>query len=818
MERSSTSGPAPPESVPGGRQDFSSLPAVARTYVILVIAAGALSLLLAFSRSGFERPATLAVLAALALAASAIKLDLPLTHGTSSLSISYAVDFAALLILGAPEATIVATAGAWSQCTSRIGTRNALHRTLFSMAALAVTLQVAGAVFDLARGVSGAEPLYERLRPLAFSALAYYLLNTALVAGAIGLSTGQNPVRIWRSDFMWSAPSYFVGAGAAAVVAAADRFGYSWWLLLVAVPCYLTYHSYRQFIERIGEERRQARRASDVQMAIIEALAAAIEAKDGTSYTQISRMQKFAAALARAAGLPAHELPGLQTATLLHDIGNLAVPEHILAKAGPLTEEEWEKVRIHPRVGAEILARVPFPYPVAPLILRHHEHWDGSGYPGGLKGEEIPLGARIMAVVDSYFSLSMNRPHRPALDEAAVLANMRRACGRILDPRLVEIFLSILPGLERDAAETAASGAATGSSPAKAGVLEDIAVAHQEAQSLCQIAQALGSSLAMDETINLVVANLRVLVPFSSFALFLKNDAARGFICRHACGVAQHRLRELVVASPADIAATLAQVNKGALPEEVLRYVAAAPLELNGTTTGLIAVYHTSRDYRTDDRRVLVRIAAQAAPVIRNSVVFEKTQQESFTDHLTGLPNRRAMLLYLNQQIGRAERHRSKLTLVMLDLNDFKDVNDRLGHQRGDHVLREIAAVLRSMVRAYDLCVRFGGDEFVVILWECDAEQADRRLRELKDAVKAAYFESQPGENIRLSASAGFAVYPDDGFSQEELIAVADRRMYEDKASRRSAADGPSSATEGAGPGASAVESAFREAPAQVAG
>ena len=105
-----------------------------------------------------------------------------------------------------------------------------------------------------------------------------------------------------------------------------------------------------------------------------------------------------------------NEIQGVKTAALLHDIGKLAVPEHILSKPGPLTQEEFQKIRIHPQVGAEIIAGVPFPYPVAPLILSHHERWDGKGYPAGMKGDEIPAGARILAVVDYFDALTSERP------------------------------------------------------------------------------------------------------------------------------------------------------------------------------------------------------------------------------------------------------------------------------------------------------------------------------------------------------------------------------------------------------------------------
>src|SRR5204863_7403801 len=179
--------------------------------------------------------------------------------------------------------------------------------------------------------------------------------------------------------------------------------GSSYWMaLLVAAPLYLTYRSYKIYLGRIEDEQRHVQEVSDLHLATIEALALAIDAKDRTGKSHIRRVQVFAAGLARAIGLSENEVQGVKTAALLHDIGKLAVPEHILSKPGPLTQEEFQKIRIHPQVGADLIAGVPFPYPVAPLVLSHHERWDGKGYPAGMKGDEIPIGARILTIVDYY--------------------------------------------------------------------------------------------------------------------------------------------------------------------------------------------------------------------------------------------------------------------------------------------------------------------------------------------------------------------------------------------------------------------------------
>ena len=188
-----------------------------------------------------------------------------------------------------------------------------------------------------------------------------------------------------------------MAAGVAFAVKSGGNGAY-WMAALAIAPLYFMYRTYKVYMGRIQDQQRHVRQVSDLHLSTIEALALAIDAKDQTAQSHIRRVQVYAAGLARALGMSETDIQGVKTAALLHDIGKLAVPEHILSKPGPLTQEEFQKIRIHPQVGAEIISGVPFSYPVAPLILSHHERWDGKGYPTGLKGEKIPLGARILSV------------------------------------------------------------------------------------------------------------------------------------------------------------------------------------------------------------------------------------------------------------------------------------------------------------------------------------------------------------------------------------------------------------------------------------
>src|SRR4051794_40881205 len=432
---------------------MKTLPLQARVFVSGVIAVGAVLLVYFFPLNSFRSPDPFLLLLLLLSAITSIfKVNLPLARSGSTMSVSYAVDFASLLLLGPNETMIVAAASAFSQCTFRIKERNPLHRTLFSMACLVITVQAAGAVYWLLEGEPGKFNIATP-KPLVGAATTYFVVNTLTIATAIALSTRQNILKTWNENFLWSAPSYFVGAGAAAISTwMVTAFSAQWITPLAAAPLYLTYRSYKVYLGRIEDEQRHVREMADLHLATIEALALAIDAKDQTSQSHIRRVQLYAASVAKALGMSDNEVQGVKTAALLHDIGKLAVPEHILSKPGPLTPEEFQKIRAHPKVGADIVSSVPFPYPVAPLILSHHERWDGKGYPAGLRGDDIPLGARILSVVDYFDALMAERPYHKAMSFEAAVGLLKQEAGKGLDPAVVGKFIELLPKLQEEAA------------------------------------------------------------------------------------------------------------------------------------------------------------------------------------------------------------------------------------------------------------------------------------------------------------------------------------------------------------------------------
>jgi diguanylate cyclase (GGDEF)-like protein len=453
---------------------------------------------------------------------------------------------------------------------------------------------------------------------------------------------------------------------------------------------------------------------------------------------------------------------------------------------------------------------VPFPYPVAPIVLSHHERWDGGGYPRGLRGEAIPIGARILAIVDYFDVATSYRPYRAAISHEAGIALMKHEAGRALDPTLVKVFVERLPAMMSalDAsglpvATSGPAGAARVSGPtgqaAEPDVFENIALAHQEIYALYDIAQTMGTSLTVADTMRLIASKLAAIIPWSGCALFVQETEGTSLQCRFATGIDAPRLLNVRIRSGDGLSGAVAvhrQTLVNAIPQVEFEAAGIAgpfdtqaamvcPLELGDRLIGSLVLFHTDPGrYTEDHRRLLARVADQAAAVISNALIFEQTQEASLTDALTGLPNRRSMATRLASEVSRAERLHSELAVVVLDIDGFKQINDSYGHAVGDHVLREIARTLGETLRPYDVCVRFAGDEFVVMIIDCSPDAAEARRVELQRQIGDMAV-AVDGVPIRIGASAGASNYPHDGRTHETLLAIADRRMYADKARRR---------------------------------
>jgi len=549
-------------------------------------------------------------------------------------------------------------------------------------------------------------------------------------------------------------------------------------------------------------------------MRTIEALALAIDAKDHTTHKHLHRVRVYASEIGKELGLSSKEVEALRAAALLHDIGKLAVPEHIINKPGRLTPEEFEKLKIHPIVGAEILERVAFPYPVAPIVRAHHEKWDGSGYPQGLAGEEIPVGARILAAVDCLDALATDRQYRKALPLDEAMDRVVQMSGTSFDPRVVEVLkrryveleqiaqnqsmststpglsthLRIERGLEPAAGfEHSAGGSAVTN---ESDFLSSIASARQEAQTLFEVSQDLGNSLSLGETLSVLSMRLRKVIPYDSIAVFVCRNgrlvpelvsgenfrllsSLRVPIGEGLCGWVAENRKPIINGNP-QVEHGYAKASEKASP---LHSAIAVPLEGVNGVVGVLAMYHTDRDaFTADHLRILLAISSKVAVSVENALKYQQAESSATTDYLTGLPNARSLFVHLAQELARCRRTDSSLAVMVCDLDGFKQINDRYGHLEGDRLLKTFAHDLTEACREYDYVARMGGDEFVVIAAGLKPNAATEKANRLNQLAIAAG-KRVCGKNL-ISLSVGIAFCPEDGFDAERLLAEADRKMY----------------------------------------
>jgi putative nucleotidyltransferase with HDIG domain len=412
---------------------------VARTYIVVHVALGIAALVCGVSNWQVSDPLRFLSFLAAAALGSVLKLRLPGVSGVISVSALFVL--VGIVNLSLPEALIVGVVSMLVQCTWRTKGRPKPVQVLFSVCVVAMAIYVAASLFAYTRN-HFLEPI-----SLGLMALVYFCANTFPIASIIGLTERKPILTIWRT-YRWMLAYYVAGASLAWLIGTVPH-SIQWELPIICLPLvYLVHRSNRTHLAQVEQHSKHMKDMNALHLRTIEALALAIDAKDHTTHDHLQRVQLYAGQIGQDLDLSEAELEALTAAAVLHDIGKLAVPESIISKPGKLSRAEFEKMKIHPVVGAEILERVEFPYPVVPIVRAHHEKWDGSGYPYGLKGEEIPIGARILAVVDCLDALASDRQYRRALPLDEAMARITCEAGTSFDPAVVKAMQSRYRELE----------------------------------------------------------------------------------------------------------------------------------------------------------------------------------------------------------------------------------------------------------------------------------------------------------------------------------------------------------------------------------
>jgi diguanylate cyclase (GGDEF)-like protein/putative nucleotidyltransferase with HDIG domain len=789
--------------------------------LVCVVVAGAIASLNSTSGHAATQWLHFSVYLVAILLSSGMKVAMPKAEAT--MSVNFPLILLGILELSPLQAVVLAVASVIAQCRFRVTKAFSLIQILFNVANVTTATVLAWHTY-----VGSLRLLNHEAAPaLAFAAIVYFLANSTPVALIIAWESRTRPFGQWRREFLWYLPFYLVGA---MLAAAANYIGnlFGWMTSLLLIPMiYTVYRAYCAQMEIVRDRERHVLETEALHLRTIEGLAMAVEAKDQNTHRHLMRVRVYVSELGKAMGLDKPMMQALTTASFLHDIGKLAVPEHIINKPGKLTPEEFEKMKIHPVVGADILERVHFPYPVVPIVRSHHEAWDGTGYPDGLRGEDIPIGARILTAVDCLDALASERPYRRAMPIEEAMAFVKSRAGTQFDPAVVQLLeehyleleemarkqiqemepLKTDLFIERGAApgagfapEQESSGDKT-SRGESADVLATkslnlIAAASLEAKAVFEMSQALGTSLSARETSAMMSRRLQPLIPFDCFAVYLKSEES--VIAQYIDGTLAHAFSAQHIPLGEGLSGWVAQNERPIVngnPTVEPNFVAESgaftenssalsiPLfDPSSVLFGVLTVYSAHHAaFSKDHLRILQAIQSKFSLSLENAFRFRTAEKDSRIDHLTQLVNMRYFLQQIEGKIEKVRASGERFAVGVCDLNSFKAVNDRHGHLTGNELLRAIAEGFRTCLGPDDVVARMGGDEFAFLFPSMDSSSAFRHLEKLDVAVHRACLGLRI--EVGVSSSIGIAYYPDDGESAEELLGKADHEMYLSKRS-----------------------------------
>lgn len=732
--------------------------------------------------------------------ASCLKVSVPRVTGT--MSVSYILILSAVLRLSFREVVDIAVLSALVQCFWKAKEPPRLIHLAFNASLMALSAAMAYAAYHV-------WPSHSReIFSIASATCAYFLINTLSVAGAIASTERIALLATWKSSYFWSFPYYLLGASIAASMGDVTKL--NWEIGLAVLPViFVIYRSYALHIRRLEEEKRYAESMASLHLRTIETLALAIEAKDQTTADHLKRVQIYSGELAKDLGLSADEELALQAASILHDVGKIAVPDYIISKPGRLTPEEFDRMKIHPIVGAEIVERIEFPYPVAPIVRAHHEKWDGSGYPLGLRGEQIPMGARILSVVDCFDALASDRQYRKALPLEQAMSVVAREAGKSFDPEIVKLLgrryleleelahvkpsrgqphLSMDVKVERGASPDAGFEAAAPSTAAERlnprnGMTDRL----DRVEILADITSP--RSLSLPEALGILCSRVCSVITADAVAIYIADG--NKLVPRYVHGENFKLLTSLRIGFGEGVVGWVAENHKpilngnptvepgycsGPNPSITFNSVLAIPLQTSSTTIGVLALYRLEADaFSRAEMEDLLAMTNRISLAVESSLEQEPTEIARNVDYATGLPNARALFSNIEAEIAKRRSSNSKLTVLVCAVDGVAEVSETFGCDEAEEALRFIASGFRKSCRDIDYLARREGDDFVFVLPGLSKEAVDVRISGLRHLVREVGVELWAAD--LLSLNAGTVTFPDNGDTPETLIEEAKKRM-----------------------------------------
>jgi diguanylate cyclase (GGDEF)-like protein/putative nucleotidyltransferase with HDIG domain len=736
------------------------------------------------------------ILAALTLISGSATVRLPSTY--ASISISETFVFTAVLLYGPAAGTVIVALDGLVGSFWISKRHREVHRALFNMSAPAVSAWLSAQLFFTVAGIS---PLVKEPSPtnailpaLILFALTYFGINSWLITFVITLEKKLDPVKVWKTSFGWLSLNYFGGASVAFLLVGYNRtisLGYVGAIIPLLLVLYFTFNA---AMGRVEDADKHVEQINRLYLSTIETLAMAIDAKDQVTHGHIRRVQAHATSLAKEVGVRDENLlKAIEAAALLHDMGKLAVPEYILNKPGKLTDAEFEKMKLHASVGADILSAIDFPYPVVPIVRHHHENWDGTGYPSGIKATAIPIGARILAVVDCFDALTSDRPYRPKLSDEEALEILRERRGTMYDPMVVDTFFKFhsigtdeIPrqGPPSDVLNTIARSRRLAPERDGSATPGEITSSADEMLTLYELSRALAGQVSLTDAGDLIADHLRRLVPSSLCVFYLYDRTRDDLEARHVVGEGASRVRGLRIAlgkrlsgwvaanrqtmSNSDASLDLADVLSHS-PK--LKSCLSTSLISDDELVGVLALYSTEVNGFTEDhKRIIEAVSRQIAHSLKSAMEIDETSRR---DALTGLPNVEQLQQFVDTQVGRSLVHRPAFTLLFIDVVGLGEINAVYGRPVGDDALCHVVRHSTPRLRVADILFRSGNDEFVALLTDTSTGVAELIGEQIRDAIHATPLQHGPNVSIQLDVTFVAVSCPTDGDTLRALARTA---------------------------------------------
>ena len=741
------------------------------------------------------------ILALLTLLSGSATVKLPSVPATISISETFV--FTSVLLFGPAAGTLTVTLDVLAISLWLARRSHPIYRIAFNVFALPASLWVGAHVFYQLAGVqplalsTESVQISSLLLPLIVFTVTYFLLNSWLIAVAIAFETRLRPFLIWKNNFAWLSLNYFGGASVAALLVTYTRnLDYTYIAFVIPLLAVL-YFTFSMAMGRVEDANRHLSQLNTLYMSTIETLAMAIDAKDQITHGHIRRVQSYAVGLAKTLGVtdPA-QISAIEAASLLHDMGKLAVPEYILNKPGPLTPAEFEKMKMHASVGADILSAIDFPYPVVPIVRHHHESWNGTGYPAGLSGADIPIGARILSVVDCFDALTSDRPYRPRLTDKEALKILHDRRGTMYDPLIVDtftrVYAQIAPTETLGSATTSLraiteSAAPVAESFVPSARLEEISASTDEMLTLFDLARSLSPSMNVSDIGDIISKHVRRLVPCSLCVFYLLDSATDELAAIHVSGDQAalitglriprgQRLSGWVAANRQTIRNSDPVLDFGESARAMTprpRSCLSTPLIDKADLVGVLTLYSSNRDgFTADHERIVEIVAGQVATVLRHATEFQTEKAHSLRDKLTGLPNVEQF-----QQFSKSAQHGggpiTPAALLLIDVDNLKQINDSFGHRTGDAVLSHVVDATRRLLRTSDVLFRDEGDQFIAVL----LHTAETTANALAERLSTAVADSRNDFSFDVNVTTAVATAPRDAGTFEGLLDVARHRL-----------------------------------------